>query len=771
MNKTGIKIIAALMTLVFLLTGCSSADGNLFVNDYLNNNGGVTPSDDHVSQPTGYSFGTRGTSLSLTADKELNISRVSTGSSPAPNDGIWTVFVYLCGADLESKWESASADLQEMVEATSFCSKLRFVVEAGGSNTWHNANCADGENIRLVISGGDIQTYETQKANMGDPQTLADFLDWGLENYRSQYIMLDMWDHGGGSLLGLCRDERYNDIISLKELDEALMYVLGNRGVKLDMIGCDACLMATVEFANICVPYADYLLASEEVEWNGGWDYIGFANGVNAGAGNGAALGKYVCDAFYSSMNGDQSQYESTLSVTDLSKLDSFLLAFNSYCSDIYQYMLSSYDSVLQNISENMIRFSKGAYWTGDMYSFIRHTSAYSQKAERTLSLLNECVTYKVSGSCYSDAGGIAIFYPFFELYGSYLNIAKNVCVTPYYLGIVDAVIYGKGSMGNITGYDAGQWIDDDSAYWSDNDVNESEYSYWEGEQGDNLNSNADQASILFSAAPHVETRKRESSGGMVSGNGLGSWIFNGIMGFVGSLMSDEYNVYTFTFSNDGLQKVDSVCTSLYMVINNSAGKTVLADLGGMYLGSGNYFRNGNPIVEGEFYGMTVGLPNGSALSVHPVLQRYIDGYGWVTEYYAPVSVNNGELKNLIFFEDYSGGTNVPPKYIAVGMVDFDSDVAASRIQPLNPGDTITPAFPGYYADTLEFAGYYSLNMGSNYVLGTDGAFGLIWNASLPNGNYMLQYRVNLIYGNHYCSPLVQCVVDHSKTYPFYMVG
>lgn len=783
MKKTGIKMIAAIMSLVVLLTGCSSrAEGNLFINDYLENNG-VTYSQPSAGTSAGnpaddspaYSFGTRGTSLSLTADKQLNISRVSTKSSPAPNDGVWTVFVYLCGSNLESEDGSATGDLEEMQNATKKCSDLRFVVEAGGSTKWYNDWCADQKNTRLIISGGNVQVQEAATANMGDPNTLVDFLDWGLENYRSQYIMLDMWDHGGGSLIGLCQDERNNDdLITLEELDKALLYALGNRGVKLDMIGCDACLMATVELANICVPYADYMLASEETEWGYGWDYSGFSNGINAGAKDSAALGKYVCDAFYSSMNGRTSQKTATLSVVDLSKLDSLLLAFNSYCTDIYNSMRSSsYGTVLQSVSKNMIRFSYGESDSmGDMRTFIKCTSAFSDKADRTLSLLDDCVTYKVNGNTYKDAGGISIFYPFTTPISDYINVAKNLCVTPYYLGIVDAVIYGKSSMGDITGYDANQWIDNDSEYWSDNDVDTSQYSYWEGEDDTSLNADQSAAGIMFAAAPHIEKRERESVSDAVPGDGLGSWVFGHIMDFVGSLVSDEYNVYTFTFSQEGLQKVDSVYTNLFASASNSDNRKVLMDLGGMFKGNGDYFRSGSPTVEEEFYGITVGLPNFTPFSVHPISQRYVEGYGWVYMYYAPVRVNGGTDKQLIICEDYSAGYNAPPKYYAIGTIDIENDGMASRIEPLSAGDTLRPIFPSYYADTLEFAGYYTTGATEDYVLSADGAFGLVWQAQLPNGTYWLTYQINDIYGNSfYTTPFVKCVVDTSQLYPYSMLG
>lgn len=736
-----------------------------------------------------YHSGMRGTNLKLAQDGELQITRISNGSSSAPSDGIWTIFVYLCGADLESNKDGggcATKDINEMVQATAECSELRFVIEAGGSHTWQNEICADGKNTRLIISDGKIETVEILTADMGDPDTLVDFLDWGLENYRSQYIMLDMWDHGGGSLMGVCFDERYaNDSITLEELDVALSEVLGNREVKFDLIGCDACLMATVELANICVPFADYMVASEETEWGEGWDYSGFANGINTGAKEADLLGEYVCNAFYNSMNSyPDAQSTATLSVIDLSKLDEFLIAFNSYCADINNNMRDGkFDEVLQNVSRNMVRFNNGEHYTGDLFSFIKCTSTFSDKADRTLSMLNECVVYKKNGICYRDTGGLAIFYPFgasapvtgnggengTDRYVQELvNSVKNICVTPYYLGIVDSIVYGRETMGNLIGYDTEQWIDDDSEYWSDNEVGGSEYDYWGSGLDNSLNTNMDEASVLFDIAPHVETKERESQD-MVQGDSLGYEIFNGIMNFVGSFLSSEYNVYTFTLSDEGLQKVDSVFTYQFAVAKDSEGHLLNLDLGGMYLGSGDYFRDSNTrVFEQEFYGLTVGLPNGSPFSVHPISQQYIEGYGWVYMYYAPIELN-GVLKELIFFEDYSAN-ELAPQYTAVGVLDIRNDGAAARIEPLDAGDMITPLFPGYYDETAEFAGYYFFGTGEGYIVDTDGPFGLIWQAPLPNNDYLLGYQIKDIYGNSFYTPSAQCVVDINETWPYQMI-
>jgi len=75
------------------------------------------------------------------------------------------------------------------------------------------------------------------------------------------------WDHGGGSLTGVCLDEQHGGSLTLPEIDEAL----SKAGTRMDVVGFDTCLMATLENAQMMARHADYLVASEETEPGGGW--------------------------------------------------------------------------------------------------------------------------------------------------------------------------------------------------------------------------------------------------------------------------------------------------------------------------------------------------------------------------------------------------------------------------------------------------------------------------------------------------------------------
>ena len=68
------------------------------------------------------------------------------------------------------------------------------------------------------------------------------------------------WNHGGGSLSGVCCDEiNENDALTLPEINSSLSSVYQNMTDQFEFIGFDACLMGTIETANIASTYARYM--------------------------------------------------------------------------------------------------------------------------------------------------------------------------------------------------------------------------------------------------------------------------------------------------------------------------------------------------------------------------------------------------------------------------------------------------------------------------------------------------------------------------------
>ncbi|HOM27733.1 MAG TPA: clostripain-related cysteine peptidase [bacterium] len=124
-----------------------------------------------------------------------------------------------------------------------------------------------------------------REVNMGDTQTLIDFINWAKTNYPAEKYALILWNHGGGwkslSVTGfniekrhvlkeVCYDDTSNDYLSMREVSQALL----NNYV--DFIGFDACLMAMIEVANEIKNLSNVMVASEKEETTTGWNYRDF---------------------------------------------------------------------------------------------------------------------------------------------------------------------------------------------------------------------------------------------------------------------------------------------------------------------------------------------------------------------------------------------------------------------------------------------------------------------------------------------------------------
>ena len=241
-----------------------------------------------------------------------------------------TLMIYMTGSDLESqalsdpKYRvcSASADLEAMTASVPEDENMAVVVLAGGTIAWQNGFAAEKDCIWQVKPGALAMAEENGQRNMGEAETLSAFLRKAKELFPAQRYALILWGHGGGPLEGVCSDERYGmDALELPELSAALRdSPFGTE--KLSWIGFDACLMASIETACAVAPYADYMIASQEPETNGSWNYA-FLKEL-AGAADGAAAGELIIRA-YAEIR-EESFLPASLSCLDLSRAEAVRL-------------------------------------------------------------------------------------------------------------------------------------------------------------------------------------------------------------------------------------------------------------------------------------------------------------------------------------------------------------------------------------------------------------------------------------------------------------
>ncbi|MBS2034907.1 hypothetical protein JST97_07960 [bacterium] len=108
--------------------------------------------------------------------------------------------------------------------------------------------------------------------NMSDPKTLSDFISWGIKTFPAEHYMLVIADHGKG-WEGLIQDDSHKGWMSVPQLRQALDTAQKATGQKLDVLGFDACQMASVEVASEIKDYARFMIASQALEGREGWPY------------------------------------------------------------------------------------------------------------------------------------------------------------------------------------------------------------------------------------------------------------------------------------------------------------------------------------------------------------------------------------------------------------------------------------------------------------------------------------------------------------------
>ncbi|MDD6143155.1 MAG: clostripain-related cysteine peptidase [bacterium] len=325
------------------------------------------------------------------------------------------LLVYMVGSDLESEGGLASADLREMMNACPE-SGLEVLVCAGGSQRWRSVISPDAPTLYRLTKNGMTELSSKPGSSMMDGETLAWFLNQAGEGPNAALLF---WNHGGGPLVGFGRDETDpGNRLLPHEIVQALKPYVQQIGA-FSWIGFDACLMGTMEMAGLLQPYAQYLIASEEVEMSCGWNYAflsHMAEGLPV-----PKLAHHILSDFFdatvAACGGDPQMMPAiTLACYDLAlyaplaeRLDALArrmedsVAFGSFAA-----LAHSRSSV-----PSMGRFSGGL--TTDLVDLRRLVQSvqayYPAEAQAVMSALDEMVV--ACATNHPDNSGISVYFPY----------------------------------------------------------------------------------------------------------------------------------------------------------------------------------------------------------------------------------------------------------------------------------------------------------------------------------------------------------------------
>ncbi|MBO4819556.1 MAG: peptidase C11 [Firmicutes bacterium] len=327
------------------------------------------------------------------------------------NDTV-TLMIYMCGADLESRSGLGTSDIVEMTKAE-ISDKVNVIIYCGGTTRWQNdVLSAKTNQIIQVLDGGQVAYLSKDEGNvcMTKPATLTGFIKDCVENFPADRYQLILWDHGSGSLAGYGYDEKFTSsgTMGLAGINQALK----DAGVKFDFIGFDACLMATAETGLMLSQYADYMIASEEVEAGYGWYYTDWLTSLSRNTSIPTVqLGKDIVDDFIDSCAKQVPGQKATLSVVDLAELSATMpKELKSFATSTYNKIKEDYNTVATARSSTR-EFSTQSIDQVDLVNLALNMKS-TEGSDLAKAILG-AVKYNRVSSNMTNAYGLSIYFPY----------------------------------------------------------------------------------------------------------------------------------------------------------------------------------------------------------------------------------------------------------------------------------------------------------------------------------------------------------------------
>jgi hypothetical protein len=187
-----------------------------------------------------------------------------TDDPTAPPADSWALMLYLNAEDknFERTLRKYIADMETVLSGkTDF---LTVTVLYDGPN--------DGDTVRYLLQPDGAYTngvnrWPMGERNMGDPDTLAAFANWAMDQHPAEKYYLAVDDHGHG-VYGISWDQTNgNDAITPPELYSALKDITNNGARKIDIFDYEACLMGMAETAYDVREWVDNVVFFEQISW------------------------------------------------------------------------------------------------------------------------------------------------------------------------------------------------------------------------------------------------------------------------------------------------------------------------------------------------------------------------------------------------------------------------------------------------------------------------------------------------------------------------
>lgn len=255
------------------------------------------------------------------------------------------------------------------------------------------------------------------EVNMGDWETLYNFIMWGKANYPADRYMLALYDHGFG-WAGACYDETSgNDFLTMEEIANAI----GDAG-GVDIAAFTApCLMGALESAYELRNCVDVYIGSEESSgyafWRGIIDEICDVLNNSSTLSN-EEVSSMIIDLVESNYTGPYSEWM-TMSAVD----QACITGFTEPLDQLAEYMIENMDELGPNIQtarQNTWCVGMGTSYSFeiDLYDYLLQIAEIETdpfvlaKVQQTSQFFTSAIINECHGSNHERTHGLTIYFP-----------------------------------------------------------------------------------------------------------------------------------------------------------------------------------------------------------------------------------------------------------------------------------------------------------------------------------------------------------------------
>ncbi|TWH43358.1 clostripain-related cysteine peptidase [Dulcicalothrix desertica] len=282
-----------------------------------------------------------------------------------PPKADWTFFVYMAGDNLE---DFGIEDFVEM-SAVGSSQNVNIVVQFDRTSKqnvsdpdWQDdtshGNWTDTR--RGIVRRGDTPdlNWSTSigEVNMGDTNTLRNFLTWGTTNYQANNYALVLWGHGNGA------SASYDDINQDGITSNELSSVLAGLSSRMSLVAADSCLMGMTEYAYGIRNQASVFVGSQELVPGTGFNYTKVLSDLTASSKIGARdLGSIIVNR-YAQEYRNVTYFDTTLSAINLESISTLSNRLSNFASTFMSSSTSLDRSRLETHSYYSANFGEGYF-------------------------------------------------------------------------------------------------------------------------------------------------------------------------------------------------------------------------------------------------------------------------------------------------------------------------------------------------------------------------------------------------------------------------